>query len=125
LPEATVTALVRVPNTALRFKPPLPADAIRALSAKYGLDDGARRKRGKQTGASGNSKGEPQSDTAVVWKLLADRTIIPVKIALGITDHAYTEVTALIAGDLKPGDDVVTTSVTAKSIAPGAQGFRR
>ena len=66
-----------------------------------------------------------QADTAVVWKLLADRTIIPVKIALGITDHAYTEVTALIAGDLKPGDDVVTTAVTAKSVAPGAQGFRR
>ncbi len=125
IPVATVEDVVKVPNAALRFKPPMPADAVRALYAKYGLEDGGRRKRGTQTGARGNSKGEPQSDTAVVWKLLADRTIIPVKIALGITDHAYTEVTALIAGDLKPGDDVVTTSVTAKSVAPGAQGFRR
>ena len=56
---------------------------------------------------------------------IACRIRTVVKIALGITDHAYTEVTALIAGDLKPGDDVVTTSVTAKSVAPGAQGFRR
>ena len=125
IPVATAEDVVRVPNAALRFKPPMPADAVRALYAKYGLEDGGRRKRGTQTGARGNSKGEPQADTAVVWKLLADRTIIPVKIALGITDHAYTEVTALIAGDLKPGDDVVTTSVTAKSVAPGAQGFRR
>ncbi len=114
IPVATAEDVVKVPNAALRFKPPMSADVVRALYAS-----------GTQTGARGNLKGEPQAETAVVWKLLADRTIIPVKIALGITDHAYTEVTALIAGDLKPGDDVVTTSVTAKSVVPGAQGLRR
>ena len=67
----------------------------------------------------------PEAETAVVWKLVADHTIVPVKVALGITDHAYTEVRVVLAGDLKPGDEVVTNAVTAKPGAPGAQGIRR
>ena len=107
IPVATAENVVKLPNAALRFKPTLSPDAIRAL-----------------LGTSGTSQGELRSETMVVWKLLADHTIVPVKVALGITDHA-SEVTAVIAGDLKPGDDVVTTSVTAKSVAPGAQALRR
>src|SRR6266704_4137761 len=38
IPVATVEDVVRVPNAALRFKPPMSADAVRALYAKYGLD---------------------------------------------------------------------------------------
>lgn len=143
VPVATVQSVVKLPNAALRFKPPLSPDAIRALYAKYGLEDRAPGKSGvsaggnvperagpssarsAQIGHQGNSTGKPESETAVVWKLVADHTIVPVKVALGITDHAYTEVTAVLAGDLKPGDDVVTTAVTAKSVAPGAQGIRR
>jgi HlyD family secretion protein len=143
IPVARADNVVKLPNVALRFKPPMSADVIRALYEKYGLEDrgrgnsgsgggdnAARRaaaspERATQTGTRTNAKGAPQAETAVVWKLLTDHTIVPVKVALGITDHAYTEVTALITGDLKPGDDVVTTSVTAKSEAAGAQGFRR
>ncbi len=143
IPVARADNVVKLPNVALRFKPPMSPDVIRALYEKYGLEDrgrgnsglgggdtaaqraGTSSERGTQTGTRTNAKGTPQSETAVVWKLLTDHTIVPVKVALGITDHAYTEVTALITGDLKPGDDVVTTSVTAKSVAPGAQGFRR
>jgi HlyD family secretion protein len=66
-----------------------------------------------------------EAETAVVWKLVADHTIVPVKVALGITDHAYTEVRVVLSGALKPGDEVVTTAVTAKPGAPGAQGIRR
>jgi HlyD family secretion protein len=106
IPVATVRDVVKVPNAALRFKPPLSATALQALYAKY-------------------AKGDPQAETAIVWKLLANRTIVPVKIGLGITDHAYTEVTALIAGDLKAGDDVVTTAVTVRAEPAGAQGLRR
>lgn len=143
IPVARADNVVKLPNVALRFKPPMSPDVIRALYEKYGLEDrgrgnsgsgggdtaaqraGTSSERGTQTGTRTNAKGTPLSETAVVWKLLTDHTIVPVKVALGITDHAYTEVTALITGDLKPGDDVVTTSVTAKSVAPGAQGFRR
>jgi hypothetical protein len=55
----------------------------------------------------------------------AGTTVVPVRVALGITDHAYAAVTAVIAGQLQPGDDVVTTALTARTNAPGAQGFRR
>jgi hypothetical protein len=61
----------------------------------------------------------PKTDTAVVWKLHPDKTIEPVKVSLGITDHAYTEVGALLKGELKQGDDVVIRSVVSKTQAPG------
>ena len=99
VPVATVQNVIKLPNAALRFRPPI--------------------------GTRGSVQGDPPSGTAVVWKLVADHTIVPVKVALGITDHAYTEVTAVIAGDLKAGDDVVTTAVMAQSVAPGPQGIRR
>jgi multidrug efflux pump subunit AcrA (membrane-fusion protein) len=60
-----------------------------------------------------------------VWKLRPDHTIEPVQVALGITDHAYTEVTGLLAGNLKPGDEVVTTSMVRRTTGPGAPGVRR
>jgi len=31
----------------------------------------------------------------------------------------------VLAGELHPGDDVITTAVASKVTAPGAQGFRR
>ncbi|HXO41973.1 MAG TPA: hypothetical protein VN999_11015, partial [Thermoanaerobaculia bacterium] len=67
----------------------------------------------------------PRGESAVVWKLLAGGTLEPVKVALGITDHTYTEVTRLIVGTFKPGDDLVTSSVTSKTLPPGAPGIRR
>jgi len=47
----------------------------------------------------------------------------PVKVSLGITDHAYTEVTAVLKGELKQGDDVIIRSAAAKS--QGLGGLRR
>jgi len=39
----------------------------------------------------------------VVWKLHADNTMEPIKISLGITDHAYTQVAAVIKGEPEGG----------------------
>jgi hypothetical protein len=47
----------------------------------------------------------------------------PVQVSLGITDHAYTEVGAVLKGELKEGDDVIIRSVTATNQVPG--GIRR
>jgi hypothetical protein len=44
----------------------------------------------------------------------------PVKVSLGITDHAFTQVTAVLKGELKEGDDVVIRSAVAKEQLPGA-----
>src|SRR5260370_30137204 len=61
-----------------------------------------------------------KADNAVVWKLHADNTLEPVKISIGITDHAYTEVRAVLKGELKPEDDVIIRSVAPKTQGPGA-----
>jgi len=106
VPVAVVANVIKLPNAALRFKPPRSPESAGA-------------------GAGAGADGKSQEETAVVWKLVADHTIVPVKVALGITDHAYTEVKAVLTGELKPGDEVVTTAVTAKPGAPGAQGIRR
>ena len=141
IPVATVDNVVKLPNAALRFKPPLSHEVIEALYAKYGLEGGGPRtsrvgvdaapqaaiasERRPRGDATGDSASRAQGDRAVVWKLGSGNAIVPVKVALGITDHAYTEVTAVIAGELRPGDDVVTTALTAKAGAPGGQVIRR
>ncbi len=56
----------------------------------------------------------PKADTAVVWKLHPDNTMEPVKVSLGITDHAFTEVTAAPNGELQEGEDLIIRSVVAK-----------
>jgi HlyD family secretion protein len=130
IPVATVENAVKLPNAALRFQPPLPPAEVRALYAQYGIDeskmglDSAVEGSGAAAAANrGSGSKNAAHDSAVVWKLHADGTIEPIEIALGITDHAYTEVTKAFVGTLKPGDDVVTTSVSSKSGPPG--GIRR
>jgi HlyD family secretion protein len=133
IPVATAENVVKVPNAALRYRPPLPPEAVRALYAKYGLDTAAAEGPAAGDGGGGAAaalagagpRRSPRGESAVVWKLLAGGTLEPVKIALGITDHTYTEVTRHLAGALDPGDDVVTSSVASKSLPPGAPGIRR
>lgn len=142
IPVATADDVVKIPNAALRYKPPLPAEAVLALYAKYGLAETAQTAdpaaagggspavapggRGAAAAPAGPGGRRPaRGDSAVVWKLRADGTLEPVKVALGITDHTYTEVTRLIVGAVKPGDDLVTSSVTSKTLPPGAPGIRR
>ena len=48
----------------------------------------------------------------------------PVKVSLGITDHAYTEVNAVLKGELKEADDVIIRSVVPKGQAPGTYGAK-
>jgi HlyD family secretion protein len=126
VPVATATDVVKVPNGALRFTPDLTADQISALYQKVGINaSGAGRKGGKGTQSSGQ-----QMSTAVVWKLNADKSVEPVQIKLGITDHTTTEVAQVVKGSLSPQDQVVTgTAAAAKtasatSAAPGMGATR-
>lgn len=112
IPVAAVEDVVEVPTAALRYKPSMSPEEVRAFYARYGIG-----KSGRDEAAS--------AATAVVWKLRGGEAIEPVEIALGITDHTYTEVTRVLAGALKPGDEVVTSSVASKSLPPGTQGIRR
>jgi HlyD family secretion protein len=129
IPVATVQNVVKVPNTALRYKPPMGPEEILAVYKQYGIegsdrqlagDDPAVTGRGPQAGGENqNLPRAPRAENAVVWKLHADNTMEPVKVSLGITDHAYTQVTALIKGELKDGDALIIRSVMPKTQAPG------
>jgi HlyD family secretion protein len=132
IPVSTVENVVKLPNAALRFKPPLPADAVQALYVRYGLEGAASGKPSVALSAHSAIASEPApravadsgspDSRAVVWKLVSGTRLVPVRVALGITDHAYTQVTAVVTGDLRPGDDVVTTALGSKG---GPQGLRR
>src|SRR4029077_3229069 len=61
LPVADAPNALRVPNGALRYKPDMPADQLRALYAKYGLSSGQRN--GSQ-GAGAQGAGSQGSSTA-------------------------------------------------------------
>jgi HlyD family secretion protein len=127
IPVDTVQNVVKVPNTALRYKPPLAPEQIIAIYKQYGIEAGGRNAAdaaGAATEATTPAgpaipPKAPKSDSAVVWKLHPDNSLEPVKVSIGITDHAYTEVRAVLKGDLKSGDEVVIRSVGPKTQGPG------
>jgi glycine cleavage system H lipoate-binding protein len=47
--------------------------------------------------------------------LRPDNTLEPVKVSLGITDHAYTQLGAVLKGELKEGDELIIRSVVPKN----------
>jgi HlyD family secretion protein len=128
IPVDTVQNVMKVPNTALRYKPPMAPEQILEIYKQYGIEGGERNAGNAGGVASGaqetpgpsGAPRAPKADSAVVWKLHPDNSLEPVKISIGITDHAYTEVRAVPKGELKPGDDVVIRSVAPKTQGPGA-----
>ena len=132
IPVATAQNVVKLPNTGLRYKPPMTTEEVLAIYKQYGIEvdqkqsataDAAAERSVPQGGGTGNLPRKPKADSAVVWKLHADNTMEPVKVSLGITDHAYTEVASVLKGELKEGEDVVIRSIVAKTPTPG--GIRR
>jgi len=150
IPVADVTNALRVPNGALRYKPDLAADQVRALYKKYGLTSGqpmgaqaeanpgsgnsgasGRQQRAHAQGAQGGGAAgaqqhTPRVDVSVIWKLRPDNTLEPVRIRTGITDHTVTEVAQVLNGQLNQDDELVTGGMSATSSsntrAPGLGG---
>lgn len=138
IPVATVQSALKLPNTALRYKPPMAPEEILALYKQYGIDGvepaqastdsavaavGPPQNATTAGAATQNPPRAPKTDTAVVWKLHADNSMEPVKVSLGITDHAFTEVKVVLKGQLKEGDELIIRSIVSKSQALG--GIRR
>src|SRR5882672_5800954 len=129
IPVATVQNVLKLPNTALRYKPPMSPEEILALYRQYGIEPGGRKTASDEAAAAErgappagtpqNPPRAPRSDSAVVWKLRADNSMEPVKVTLGTTDHAYTEIAGFVKGELKEGDELIVRSVVPKSTAPG------
>jgi HlyD family secretion protein len=138
IPVASAHDVVKVPNGALRYKPSLPADEVARLYQQNGISAGSggrgqqnggsaegaqrwrERQQQQQSAQSAESPGggaapkpemrEPASDVAVVWKLLPDKSIAPVQLRTGITDHTYSELVKVLAGKLEPGEQLVIGS---------------
>jgi HlyD family secretion protein len=122
IPVATVQNALKLPNTALRYKPPMAPEEILTLYERYGIEgvDGVQAapesavREGEKPAGAQNVPRAQKAETAVVWKLHPDKTMEPVKVSLGITDHAYTEVSSVLKGELKESDDVIIRSVVPK-----------
>jgi HlyD family secretion protein len=151
IPVASAADVLRVPNSALRYKPDMKAEEIRALYKKFGLDDAIppppvnraalsnpesgggtvkqvnHRVAGEQSDAVGLAPtSAPRLDVAVLWKLRPDKTLEPIRIRSGITDHTVTEVAELFNGSLKNDDELVTGAVlTGPKMGPGTTATNR
>lgn len=155
IPVATAANVLKVPNGALRYKPDLPAEEIRALYQKSGIPENAGGKTqlvaraesspaaaprsqtagSKKGGGSASSDSTPREsqvpryDSQVVWKLAPDKSLQPVRIKTGITDHTFTEAIQDLNGELKAGDELVTGVAQGKASAtaprPGGPGAPR
>lgn len=132
IPVASVTNVLKLPNTALRYKPPIPDEQILAMYRRYGIEGAKQAQVSAETQSSdptadpqpasaklGPTHG-PKTDVAVVWKRHSDNSMEPVQVALGITDHAYTEIKSVLKGELKEGDNLIIRSITPNTPAPGA-----
>ena len=122
IPVATANDVLKVPNAALRYKPDLKPEEMRELYAKAGIEMAARAPGGDQpgrfSGGAGNqAQGSPDqqkkelhaaSDVAVVWKMLPDKSLEPVQIRTGITDHTTTQLLQVMKGQLNDGDQLIT-----------------
>jgi HlyD family secretion protein len=179
VPVATASDVVKIPNGAIRYKPDMTPQEIRAALSKAGIEAGSAAGGGtrqasagapaapagqqaaagqgqggmrqggggggmraggsgvqggqgggqaggaRQMGRGGEQPGggparEQRTDTAIVWKRLPDgKTLEPVQIKTGITDHTVTEVVQVLKGSLNPGDEVIVGSTSSSGGAAG------
>jgi HlyD family secretion protein len=141
IPVASTSNVLRVANGALRYKPDLTAEQIRAIYQSHGFAEGGTQ---ASLGAAGAGGGHPRSpgrdgggsdsgqvknpplDVAVIWKLLPNHAFEPVRIRTGITDHTVTEVVGVLDGNLQPGDQLITGAMTESKVSgPGMGAPRR
>jgi HlyD family secretion protein len=145
IPVANAQNALQVPNGALRYKPDMTAEEIRAVYRKFGLAPGgnatqaatteagagaaSRQRRARAEAEQGGGSDataqtrSPRVDVAVVWKLRLDKTLEPVRIRTGITDHTVTEVAQVLNGQLQEGEELVTgamANASSSSRPPGS-----
>jgi len=139
---ATVRDVLRVPNAALRFRPPdakeTPATTTTGgrpqrsatattgettSSAAPGAEQmGRRRRRGGMEGAAGafgDATQRAPRKMQTIYLLGADKKLTPVQIRTGISDGRFTHI---VEGTVKPGDTVVVGLATSKVEGPAAFG---
>ncbi|MCX5868684.1 MAG: efflux RND transporter periplasmic adaptor subunit [Proteobacteria bacterium] len=107
--------VLRVPNAALRFRPPSELIA----GGKAGNGDKSRPGPGVKNGGKPAAGAEPR-DRRTVWVDIQG-TPQPVQIKTGITDGSLTEI---VEGELKEGDKLITDASSSTGSPPGLNPFR-
>jgi HlyD family secretion protein len=81
---------------------------------------------GEQPGGAMKSRESPPTDVGIVWKQLPDKTLKPVQVRTGITDHTVTQLVQVLHGELKEGDELIIGaskgSTRSGASAPGMGG---
>jgi HlyD family secretion protein len=143
IPVARADDTLKVPNGALRFKPDMKPEELRAAYQKYGIQVGSGRRGSESAQNEANESspatreprggGEPDSatprrvaggaraQTAVVWKLMPDKSLQPIELTTGITDFTFTQV---VSGNVTEGDQLVTGSSAARTTSSSPLGGR-
>lgn len=103
----TVQDVLRVPNAALRFKPPVDEE------------EGQDRQAGNAGNASGRQRRGARQAGQTVYILAKSEDgkkseLREVRVRTGITDGRNTQVVKVLSGTLNPGDPVVTGLATVK-----------
>ncbi|HLL25238.1 MAG TPA: efflux RND transporter periplasmic adaptor subunit [Kofleriaceae bacterium] len=109
---AQVADAVKIPNSALRFKPSREVMSAMRQAAGMGSGRGSGR-RGSGGGGSGAGGGRDLGDKKMLWKLVDGKPKVVI-VKPGLTDGSST---ALVEGDLQPGDLLITevTGVAAQN----------
>ncbi len=103
-----------------------PAAAGQGPGRGAGANGGHRAGQADETPGGGMRphEGAP-SDLGIVWTQLPDRTLKPVQVRTGITDHTVTEVVQVVHGELKEGDELIIGAAKSGSRAGAAPGMGR
>ena len=126
-----VSNVLRVPNAALRFKPPQDENAKKG-AAEGGPRGGDAAERMARSGQGGGPAGaaaqmprgrrggkDAAARPQTVYILGADKKPKPVEIRTGISDGRFTQV---VSGELKDGDLVIVGLATSKAGEPPPMG---
>jgi HlyD family secretion protein len=145
IPVASAHDVLKVPNSALRYKPDLKPEELRQLYADAGITPPNPRGQGQQGGGeqprpagqaagagpeNGNQAQQQRreargaTDIAVIWKMLPTKKLEPIQIRTGITDHATTALVQVLKGQVNEGDPLITgaTKGQGNKNAPGFGG---
>jgi HlyD family secretion protein len=98
--------VVRIPNSALRFKPPKDdkEDKKPAKKKPVASTEAAKDATKTDNAAGADANGRVRRPPARVYKVNDKNELLPVEIRTGVASNQFTE---MISGDIKPGDELV------------------
>ena len=120
--------VIKIPNAALRFRPSSerqPAQVAAAGQPAGGgtgpaAGGGAGRRGGNSNAGQGSRSREGTANRQGTIYVLRDEKPTPVRVRLGISDGSSTEV---VAGDVKPGDQVILSMASSQSSSTTGRRF--